>query len=162
MIAVNFLLYNTTQPKSKYGYMDKKFIHSQVEERIYEFWEENSLLKAKNGKPFTILMPPPNANASLHAGHGMYTVEEILIRYKRLRGFSSLWIPGKEVFSLSTKMFWRRYWELLQKWRKRDIFIKMNILLIIVPIVEHHCQNLRQYMWNAKIPFIILNTDRLF
>ncbi|OGK23675.1 valine--tRNA ligase [Candidatus Roizmanbacteria bacterium RIFCSPLOWO2_01_FULL_37_13] len=89
--------------------MDKKFIPSQVEERIYEFWEENSLLKAKNGKPFTILMPPPNANASLHAGHGMYTVEDILIRYKRLRGFSSLWIPGTDHAGFETQYVYEKH-----------------------------------------------------
>ena len=76
--------------------MEPKFDPKLVEEKIYKDWEKNGLNKPNQGKPFTILMPPPNANASLHAGHGMYTVEDILIRYKRLQGFATLWVPGTD------------------------------------------------------------------
>ena len=89
--------------------MDKKFIPSQVEEKIYKFWEKKGLLKPKKGKPYTILMPPPNANASLHAGHGMYTVEDILIRYKRLMGYSSLWIPGTDHAGFETQYVYEKH-----------------------------------------------------
>lgn len=89
--------------------MDKKFIPSEVEEKIYRFWEEKGLLKAKKGKPYTILMPPPNANASLHAGHGMYSVDDVLIRYKRLRGYASLWIPGMDHAGFETQFVYEKH-----------------------------------------------------
>lgn len=75
--------------------MDSQFTPSDHEEKIYQFWEKKGYLSApQKGIPYTILMPPPNANASLHAGHGMYTVDDVMIRYKRLQGYSALWIPG--------------------------------------------------------------------
>ena len=89
--------------------MDKTFIPSQVEEQIYKDWEANDLLQPKEGTPYTILMPPPNANASLHAGHGMYTVEDILIRYKRLRGYASLWIPGMDHAGFETQFVYEKH-----------------------------------------------------
>lgn len=88
--------------------MDKKFIPSLVEENIYRFWEKSNLLEPGKGKPYTILMPPPNANASLHAGHGMYTVDDVLIRYKRLRGYSSVWIPGMDHAGFETQYVYEK------------------------------------------------------
>ena len=95
--------------------MDSKYQPQQIEEKIYKGWEEKELLEPKTGKPFTILMPPPNANASLHAGHGMYTVEDIMIRYKRLMGFSSLWIPGTDHAGFETQFVYEKH---LAKQRK--------------------------------------------
>ena len=89
--------------------MDKKFKPSEAEEKIYNSWEKKGLLRSKRGKPFTILMPPPNANASLHAGHGMYTVEDILIRYKRLTGYDSLWIPGTDHAGFETQYVYEKH-----------------------------------------------------
>jgi valyl-tRNA synthetase len=90
--------------------MDSKYQPQLVEEKIYKEWEDKNLLSlSSGGKPFTILMPPPNANASLHAGHGMYTVEDILIRYKRLMGFNSLWIPGVDHAGFETQYVYEKY-----------------------------------------------------
>ncbi len=89
--------------------MEPKFIPSQVEGQLYDFWEKNGLLKGGKGKPYTILMPPPNANASLHAGHGMYVVDDIMIRYKRLRGFDSVWIPGTDHAGFETQFVYEKH-----------------------------------------------------
>lgn len=89
--------------------MEKTFVPSLHETVLYRFWEETGLLNIKEGKPFTILMPPPNANASLHAGHGMYTVDDIMIRYKRLRGFASLWIPGADHAGIETQFVYEKH-----------------------------------------------------
>lgn len=89
--------------------MDSKYQPFQIEEKIYKSWEENGLLNPGQGKPFTILMPPPNANASLHAGHGMYTIEDIMIRYKRLMGFASLWIPGTDHAGFETQFVYEKH-----------------------------------------------------
>lgn len=89
--------------------MDSKYQPQLVEETIYKEWEEKGFLRSSSGKPFTILMPPPNANASLHAGHGMYTIEDILIRYKRLTGFASLWIPGTDHAGFETQFVYEKH-----------------------------------------------------
>lgn len=88
--------------------MEPKFNPSLHEQKIYEFWEK-SYLSVKKGKPYTILMPPPNANASLHAGHGMYIIDDIIIRYKRLRGFAALWIPGVDHAGFETQYVYEKY-----------------------------------------------------
>ncbi len=89
--------------------MDSKFTPQIVEEKIYQSWEKGGYLTSAKGKPFTILMPPPNANASLHAGHGMYTVEDIFIRYKRLRGYASLWVPGTDHAGFETQFVYEKH-----------------------------------------------------
>lgn len=89
--------------------MDKTYQPAKFENEIYKFWEEKGLLKRLKGKPYTILMPPPNANASLHAGHGMYAVDDILIRYKRLLGYTSLWIPGLDHAGFETQYVYEQH-----------------------------------------------------
>ncbi len=89
--------------------MDSKYQPHLVEEKIYKEWEEKGFFSSSIGKPFTILMPPPNANASLHAGHGMYVVDDIMIRYKRLRGYASLWIPGTDHAGFETQFVYEKH-----------------------------------------------------
>jgi len=89
--------------------VDTTYNHKLYEEDIYKKWEESGAFKAsEKGEPYTILMPPPNANASLHAGHAMYTVEDILIRYKRMQGFSALWIPGMDHAGFETQYVYEK------------------------------------------------------
>jgi len=89
--------------------MEKTYEHKQ-EEQIYLRWERADAFSAKKtGRPYTILMPPPNANGSLHAGHGMYTIEDILIRFKRMQGFSTLWIPGMDHAGIETQYVYEKY-----------------------------------------------------
>ena len=77
--------------------MDKRYQPQLVEEKIYRFWEEGGFFtpKIKKGeKPFVITLPPPNVTGSLHAGHAMYVVEDIMARYHRMKGEPTLWLPG--------------------------------------------------------------------
>ncbi len=89
--------------------MEPKFTPATVEEKIYRFWEEGGFFKRKNGKSYTILMPPPNANASLHAGHGMYTIDDILIRWKLIQGYNARWIPGTDHAGFETQYVYEKY-----------------------------------------------------
>jgi valyl-tRNA synthetase len=90
--------------------MEKTWDHKKYEEEIYKRWEKAGVFKAgKTGEPYTILMPPPNANASLHAGHGMYTVEDVLIRFKRMQGFSALWQPGVDHAGFETQFVYEKH-----------------------------------------------------
>ena len=87
--------------------MEKKFVPKEVESKLYEFWEQRGLFEAKANsgkKPFTIILPPPNANGNLHMGHAMMlTLEDIMIRYKLMKGFKTLWIPGTDHAAIATQ-----------------------------------------------------------
>lgn len=87
--------------------MDTKYNPSQFEKEIYEKWEQGGYFKVKvnkDKKPFTIVMPPPNVTGYLHLGHALNnTIQDIIIRYKRMAGFEALWIPGTDHASISTE-----------------------------------------------------------
>lgn len=81
---------------------------SQVEHRIYQYWESGGFFKPtgdRNGKgPFSIVMPPPNVTGSLHIGHAWdNTLQDIIVRYKRLVGFDTLWVPGTDHAGIATQ-----------------------------------------------------------
>ena len=87
--------------------LEKNYDSSKVENRWYEFWEQNHLFAPSNdeSKPaFSIVMPPPNVTGKLHMGHAMdETMQDILVRYKRLKGFSTLWVPGTDHAGIATQ-----------------------------------------------------------
>ncbi len=114
--------------------MDTKFTPKLVEEKLYTFWENSGLLTSETGKPYTILMPPPNANASLHAGHGMYTVDDIMIRYKRLRGFAAVWIPGMDHAGFETQFVYEKH--LAKKGKSRMDFDRQTLYNDIYQFVK--------------------------
>mgnify|MGYP006413034975 FL=1 len=90
--------------------MEPKFDHKAVEKKLYKMWEESGAFSpAPETPPYTILMPPPNANASLHAGHGMYTVDDILIRWKRMQGYGAQWIPGRDHAGFETQFVYEKH-----------------------------------------------------
>jgi len=116
--------------------MNSKYKPQEIESKIYQFWEELNLLKAKNDKPYTILMPPPNANASLHAGHGMYTVDDVMIRYKRLCGYGSLWIPGMDHAGFETQFVYEKY--LAKQGKSRMDFDRATLYKNIFQFVQEN------------------------
>ncbi len=88
--------------------MNEKFNPKDFEDRIYEDWEKNGYFKPSNDKTketYCIMMPPPNVTGKLHMGHALDdTLQDILIRYKRMRGYRTLWLPGTDHASISTEM----------------------------------------------------------
>ena len=91
-------------PRAKH--MDKVYTHKDREEKVYRFWEEKGYFSPElnpKGKPFTIILPPPNANGNLHFGHAMFVVEDILIRYHRMKGDRALWLPGADHAGFETQ-----------------------------------------------------------
>ena len=109
--------------------MDKNYEHLKYEEEIYEKWEPyfaaSTSLRASKGKPYTILMPPPNANASLHAGHAMYTIDDIVIRWKRMQGYSAVWMPGTDHAGFETQFVYEK--ELAKKGVSRMDFDRQTL-----------------------------------
>lgn len=102
--------------------MNKIYEHNKFEKNIYSIWEKSGafsprtdlvvlrgkpskkILRQTRGKPFTIIMPPPNANASLHIGHARFvTIQDILTRYHRMKGEPTLWLPGTDHAGIETQ-----------------------------------------------------------
>jgi valyl-tRNA synthetase len=92
----------------------KPYDPRNTEERIYKLWEGSGFFNPDNlpgdrNEAFTIIMPPANANGSLHAGHGLVmTIEDIMIRYKRMRGFKTLWLPGLDHAGFETQVVYEK------------------------------------------------------
>ena len=117
----------------------------EVEGRIYEMWEQGGCFEGHRDpekKPFTIVMPPPNVTGQLHMGHAMdCTLQDILIRFKRMQGYAALWVPGTDHAGIATQIkveealrgegltrydlgreaFIRRVWEWKEKYGNRIV-----------------------------------------
>ena len=110
----------------------KAFEPSRIEDKWYKFWEERNLFKPtfdKNKKPFCMVIPPPNVTGTLHMGHALnVTLQDVVARYKRMKGFDVLWVPGTDHAGIATQNVVERY--LLEKEGKsrkdvgREEFIK--------------------------------------
>ena len=88
--------------------LEKKYNPKDIEEKIYNVWIENHCFEAKpnkDKKPYTIIMPPPNVTGKLHMGHALdISLQDALIRYKRMKGFEVLWQPGTDHAAISTEV----------------------------------------------------------
>ncbi|MBP6942598.1 MAG: valine--tRNA ligase [Candidatus Buchananbacteria bacterium] len=87
--------------------LPKSYTASEHEDRIYEAWERSGYfnpdkLPGERTEPYTVILPPPNATGTLHTGHAMYVVEDIAIRFERLRGKRALWLPGTDHAAIAT------------------------------------------------------------
>jgi valyl-tRNA synthetase len=92
--------------------MDKIYDQTKTEEKWYKFWEDSGFFRPEvnpDGKPYTIILPPPNANADLHFGHAMMSIEDILIRFKRMQGYSTLWLPGSDHAGIETQVVFEKH-----------------------------------------------------
>ncbi len=87
--------------------LNKLYEPKDVEDRIYKYWMDNECFKAnvdKKKKPYTIVIPPPNITGQLHMGHALdETLQDILIRYRRMQGYSALWLPGTDHAAIATE-----------------------------------------------------------
>ena len=87
--------------------LPKLYEPKEVEDKIYKFWMDNECFKAHvdpEKKPYTIVIPPPNITGQLHMGHALdETLQDILIRWKRMSGYSALWLPGTDHAAIATE-----------------------------------------------------------
>lgn len=87
--------------------LSKTYDPKNVEDKLYNFWIENGFFKAhvnKNKKPYTIVMPPPNVTGKLHMGHALdETIQDTIIRFKRMQGYETLWVPGTDHAAIATE-----------------------------------------------------------
>ena len=87
--------------------LNKTYDPKEIEDRLYKNWEEKGYFHAevdRDKKPFTIVMPPPNITGQLHMGHALdNTLQDCLTRFKRMQGYSALWLPGTDHASIATE-----------------------------------------------------------
>lgn len=146
------LLYNKS--------MDKVYNHKNTENRIYKFWEEKGYFKPENRvgnkNNYSIILPPPNANAPLHFGHAMYVIEDILIRYHRMKGDSTLWLPGADHAGFETQFVFEKKLQAEGKSRfdyDRDTLYKMiwDFVQANRPVMENQLKKLGFSLdWSRK------------
>ena len=117
--------------------MDKVYSQKGVEERIYKIWEEKGFFASeinKNGDPYSIILPPPNANAPLHFGHAMFVLEDILIRFKRMQGRKALWLPGADHAGFETQFVFEK--KLQQEGKSRFDYDRNTLYKMILSFVQ--------------------------
>ena len=111
--------------------LDKTYRPAEVEAKFYAIWEKSGAFAADPSSaapPYTVMMPPPNVTGSLHMGHALtFTLQDILVRYHRMKGRDALWQPGTDHAGIATQMVVERQLELEQSNRHklgREAFIK--------------------------------------
>ncbi len=117
--------------------MDKTYDPKSVEEKIYRMWETGGYFTPEidtSKKPFSILLPPPNANADLHLGHAMYVVEDIMIRYHRMIGDPTLWLPGADHAGFETQYVFEK--QLNKEGKSRFDFPREELYWMIWDFVQ--------------------------
>ncbi|MFC1789877.1 valine--tRNA ligase [Patescibacteria group bacterium] len=134
--------------------MDKRYNHQEWEQKIYDLWEKGKYFTAKipsksldqrsivpgtrssSGQktPFTILLPPPNANDPMHAGHSLFTIEDILCRYHRMKGDPTLFLPGTDHAGIETQYVFEKH--LAKKGKSRFDFDRQTLYQLINDFVE--------------------------
>lgn len=116
--------------------MDKRY-EPGGEEAIYKLWEKSQAFTPKidkKKKPYTIILPPPNANNPLHAGHALYTVEDILVRFHRMLGDPTLWLPGTDHAGIETQFVFEK--ELQKDGQSRFDYDRNTLFKLISKFVE--------------------------
>ena len=92
--------------------LEPKFDHKSIEKRIYEMWESGGYFTATRDpekKPYTILLPPPNASGKMHTGNVlMIAIEDLLVRWKRMQGYSALYVPGTDHAGFETQYVYEK------------------------------------------------------
>jgi len=126
--------------------MDKQYKPSQFEDKIYQKWEKSGAFQPeKKGEAYCIIMPPPNANDPLHVGHAMFvTLEDILIRYQRMRGKAALWLPGTDHAGIETQYVFEK--RLKKQGKSRFDYDRKTLFKMIWDYVEENSKTIFEQM----------------
>ena len=133
--------------------MDKIYNHKKVEEKIYKMWEKSqyftpeinsSTSSGQAKKPFSIILPPPNANAPLHFGHAMYVIEDILVRFHRMRGEVALWLPGADHAGFETQFVFEKHLE--KEGKSRLDFDRKTLYQMILNYVQKNKKGMQNQL----------------
>ena len=127
--------------------MDKTYDQTKTEEKWYKFWEDSGFFKPEinpEGKPFTIILPPPNANANLHFGHAMMSIEDVLIRYHRMKGEAALFLPGSDHAGFETQVVYEK--KLQAEGKSRFDFDRETLYQMIWDYVQSNKSNMENQL----------------
>ncbi len=124
--------------------MDKVYNHQQSEAKWYKFWEDGGFFKPEinpDGKPFTIILPPPNASGKMHTGNVlMIAIEDLLIRWRRMKGDAALWVPGTDHAGTETQITFER--ELKKQSKSRFNYSRSELYQMIWDFVMENKHNI--------------------
>ncbi len=105
--------------------LPKQYDHAEAQRRWYPFWLERGYFHSEpdqNRRPYTIVIPPPNVTGALHLGHALNnTLQDMLIRWKRMQGFNALWMPGTDHAGIATQAVVERRLLLEEKKTRHDL-----------------------------------------
>ncbi len=123
------------------GELPRAYDPKAVERPVYEWWEASGFFtpppqRPDEPEPFVIILPPPNITGSLHNGHAMYTVEDVLIRWKRMQGIPTLWLPGTDHASIAVHVVIER--ELAQEGLTRQQLGREAFLERVWAFIHHY------------------------
>ncbi len=127
--------------------MDKAYNPAATESDMYQLWEQGGYFAPKIDKtktPFTVILPPPNANADLHLGHAMYVVEDIMIRYHRMKGDPTLWLPGADHAGFETQYVYEK--QLAKEGKSRFDFDRETLYKNIWDFVQNNRGNMENQL----------------
>ncbi|MDL2327677.1 valine--tRNA ligase [Ruminococcaceae bacterium OttesenSCG-928-A11] len=126
--------------------LSKTYTPSDVEANIYALWEaSDAFCPTGKGKPFSIVMPPPNANGNLHAGHALFvTLEDILTRYHRMKGYDTIWIPGADHAGFETWVVFEKY--LTEQGKSRFDYSRDDLYQMTWDFVANHRGNMEMQL----------------
>jgi len=127
--------------------MDKTFDYKILEEKIYDSWEKNGVFKANvnsKKKPFSIILPPPNANGKLHMGHAMFVYEDLMIRYNKMNGMETLWLPGFDHAGIETQYVFEK--ELKKKGKSRFDFQREELFEEIMNFTKENMPKIKSQL----------------
>lgn len=128
--------------------LPKHYNPQEAEGNVYNFWEKNGFFKPKikeNVTPFTIIMPPPNANESLHIGHARFVfIEDVLIRYWRMKGRPTLWLPGADHAGIETQYVFEK--KLAKEGKSRFDFNRKKLYQMIWDYVAENRKIMEQQL----------------
>jgi len=119
--------------------LDKIFQHQNYETKLYQMWEEKAYFTPKidkSKKPYSIILPLPNANDPMHMGHALFTVQDILVRYHRMKGDPTLWLPGGDHAGIETQFVFEKH--LAKKGQSRFDFDRETLYQMIADFVEEN------------------------
>jgi valyl-tRNA synthetase len=130
--------------------MEPKFDHKKIEQQMTDLWEKGGYFKAARDpkkKPYTIVLPPPNASGKMHTGNVlMIAIEDLLIRWKRMQGYSALWLPGTDHAGFETQTTFER--ELKAKGKSRFDYDRNTLYKMIWDFVQDNKSKIEQQIRN--------------
>ncbi|QHO63213.1 valine--tRNA ligase [Candidatus Chazhemtobacterium aquaticus] len=133
--------------------MDKTYEFKNNEEKVYRKWEQSGIFAAPEAKeakkrgqePFCVIMPPPNANDPMHVGHAMFvTIEDIIVRYHRMKGDAVLWLPGTDHAGIETQYVFEK--KLAKEGKSRFDFSRAELYEMLWDYVQKNGQTAIEQM----------------